>query len=104
METTGSGILVVNAINGATTVPGAFALEGEARAGAFDYDLFRGGVSGSANSWFLRSDFIVPPGPEPEPPVPGATVSAEPSARSAAARTPSRSSGRSLPPTALCSR
>ncbi len=69
-ETTGNGILVVNAINGATTAPGAFALEGEARAGAFDYDLFRGGVSGSANSWFLRSDFIVPPGPEPEPPIP----------------------------------
>ena len=68
--TTANGILVVNAINGATTASGAFALEGEARGGAFDYDLFRGGVSGgSANSWFLRSDFIVPPIP-PEPPIP----------------------------------
>ena len=61
-ETTGNGILVVNAINGATTAPGAFMLSsGELRAGAFDYDLFRGGVSGSPNDWFLRSDFVVPP-------------------------------------------
>ena len=35
---------------------------GELRAGAFDYDLFRGSVDTSApNDWFLRSDFIVPP-------------------------------------------
>ena len=48
-ETTGNGIQVVSAINGATTAPGAFALPaGELRAGAFDYDLFRGGVSGPA--------------------------------------------------------
>jgi outer membrane autotransporter protein len=67
--TTGNGILVVNAINGATTAPDAFALAGEVRAGAFDYDLFRGGVSGSLNDYFLRSDFIVPPIP-PEPPIP----------------------------------
>ena len=45
-ETTGNGIQVVSAIDGATTAPGAFALPaGELRAGAFDYDLFRGGVS-----------------------------------------------------------
>ena len=63
-ETTANGIQVVNAINGATTAPGAFSLaNGELRAGAFDYDLFRGGVSGSSpNNWFLRSSFIVPPG------------------------------------------
>jgi outer membrane autotransporter protein len=60
-ETTGNGIQVVSAVGGATTAPGAFALPaGELRAGAFDYDLFRGGVSGSANDWFLRSDFVVP--------------------------------------------
>ena len=62
-ETTGNGIQVVSAVSGATTAPGAFALPaGELRAGAFDYDLFRGGVSGSANDWFLRSDFVVPLG------------------------------------------
>jgi T5SS/PEP-CTERM-associated repeat protein/autotransporter-associated beta strand protein len=41
-ETTGNGIPVVNAVGGATTAPGAFALPaGELRAGAFDYDLSR---------------------------------------------------------------
>jgi outer membrane autotransporter protein len=61
-ETTGNGILVVQATNGATTAPSVFMLSsGELRGGAFDYDLFRGGVSGSPNDWFLRSDFVVPP-------------------------------------------
>ena len=46
----------MSAINGGTTAPGAFMLAGEARAGAFDYDLFHGGVAGSSpNDWFLRS-------------------------------------------------
>ena len=68
--TTANGIQVVSAVSGATTSPGAFSLSNpELRAGAFDYRLFRGGVSGSANDWFLRSDFIVPPIP-PEPPIP----------------------------------
>ncbi len=61
-----NGIQVVSAVGGATTAPGAFALSaGELRAGAFDYDLLRGGVSGaSPNDWFLRSGFaLVPIGP-----------------------------------------
>jgi outer membrane autotransporter protein len=75
-ETGTNGILVVSAINGATTAPGAFTLANpELRAGAFDYDLFRGDAGGaSPNDWFLRSDFAVPPGPGPgpgpEPPIP----------------------------------
>jgi outer membrane autotransporter protein len=69
-ETVANGIAVVQAINGGTTVPGAFALAGEVRGGAFDYDLFRGGLGGSSpNNWFLRSSFIVGP-PEPLPPQP----------------------------------
>jgi outer membrane autotransporter protein len=70
-ETIANGILVVNATGGATTTLSAFTLANpELRAGSFDYDLFRGGVSGgSANDWFLRSTFIVPPIP-PEPPIP----------------------------------
>jgi outer membrane autotransporter protein len=73
-ETTSNGILVVNAINGATTAAGAFRLATpELRAGAFDYDLFRGGLNGSdptvANDWFLRSSFISPEGPGPEQPI-----------------------------------
>jgi type V secretory pathway adhesin AidA len=57
-ETT-NGILVVNATGGATTASGAFTLANpELRAGAFDYDLFRGGAGGAnPNDWFLRSTF-----------------------------------------------
>ena len=78
-ETVANGIAVVQAINGGTTAPGAFALAGEVRGGAFDYDLFRGGLGGSSpNDWFLRSSFIV--GPPIEPPI----RTADPAARSAA--------------------
>jgi fibronectin-binding autotransporter adhesin len=72
--TTANGVLVVDAISGATTSPGAFSLSNpELRAGAFDYRLFQGGVSGSPNDWFLRSTLVsppIPPGPPPIPPVP----------------------------------
>ena len=48
-ETTGNGIVVVNAINGGTTTPVAFSLAGgRVTAGAFDYFLFRGGVARNA--------------------------------------------------------
>ena len=55
------GIRLVQAINGATTTPNNFTLPaGELRAGAFDYDLFRGGLNPSnfPNDWFLRSSFM----------------------------------------------
>ena len=60
--TTGNGIPIVLANNGATTAPNAFTLaNGEVRAGRFDYGLFQGGLNGSDPSdWFLRSIF----GPE----------------------------------------
>jgi outer membrane autotransporter protein len=65
-ETVSNGILVVQTTNGGTTAPGAFALTGEVRGGAFDYFLFRGGLNGSSpNDWFLRSSFTVGPGPLP---------------------------------------
>jgi outer membrane autotransporter protein len=75
-DTTGNGIQVVEAVNGATTSPGAFALPaGELRAGAFDYDLLRGGLGASnPQDWFLRSDFVGGGGgggvPLPIPPFP----------------------------------
>ena len=58
--TTGNGIQVVDAASGATTAPGAFTLSNsELRAGAFDYDLFRGGLGASnRQDWFLRSEFV----------------------------------------------
>ena len=60
-ETVGDGILVVQVLDPARSAAGAFALPpGELRAGAFDYDLFHGGVGGSNPAdWFLRSDFVV---------------------------------------------
>src|SRR5262249_19984758 len=62
-ETVSTAILVVQAINAAPTTPTAFSLSGgRVTAGAFDYFLFRGGVSpGSENSWFLRSSLEAPP-------------------------------------------
>ena len=78
--TTANGILVVQTTNGGTTAPGAFTLAGEARAGAFDYDLFRGGLNGNdPQEWFLRNSFgsgqgptePIGPNPPPEPLPPG---------------------------------
>ena len=68
--TLADGILVVDAQNGATTVPGAFALGNRVAAGAFEYGLYRSGQS-DAEDWFLRSTIIPTPGPEPVPePIP----------------------------------
>jgi outer membrane autotransporter protein len=54
--TTGNGILVVDAINGGTTVPGAFALAGPAVAGPYEYTLFRSSIDASnPQAWYLRS-------------------------------------------------
>ena len=75
-----NGIPVVNAVSGATTAPGAFALSvPELRVGAFDYDLLRGGVSGaSPNDWFLRSGFVAELPGEVVPPVTPPVASADP--------------------------
>jgi outer membrane autotransporter protein len=68
VETTGNGILVVETTNGGATAPGAFALVGEARGGAYDFRLLRGGLNDPpvdpiANDWFLRASFVAPPVP-----------------------------------------
>lgn len=66
--TSQDGIQVVQAINGATTSSGAFALGGPVAAGAFEYFLFKGGVSaGSSENWYLRSTLVNPPAGEPTP-------------------------------------
>lgn len=55
--TTGDGIRVVEAIEGGTTETDAFYLNSRTAAGAYEYLLFRGGVSGE-DDWFLRSHLI----------------------------------------------
>ncbi|MBF7978368.1 MULTISPECIES: autotransporter outer membrane beta-barrel domain-containing protein [Rahnella] len=62
---TDQGILVIDAVNGATTESGSFALSsastgfrsttGTLAAGAYDYSLVRGGNNGNAESWYLSS-------------------------------------------------
>lgn len=60
------GILVVQALNGATTAPSAFSLFAPVSAGAYEYFLFKGGVSaGTGENWYLRSTVAVGPGPAP---------------------------------------
>ncbi|APD11264.1 hypothetical protein UC34_12205 [Pandoraea vervacti] len=72
--TTANGIQVVNAVNGGTTASTAFALDGRAVAGPYEYQLFRGSTDGSnANAWYLRSEQPQPqptPDPDPGPPTP----------------------------------
>ena len=65
------GIMVVQSLNGATTTSSAFALNGPVAAGAYEYYLFKGGVSaGSNENWYLRSTLIsssTDPAPAPDP-------------------------------------
>lgn len=61
-----NGIMVVQAVNGGTTAGNAFALNGPVAAGAYEYFLFRGGVTaGSAENWYLRSTLVNTPTGEP---------------------------------------
>jgi outer membrane autotransporter protein len=72
--TVSNGILLVDASNGGTTTSTAFSLARPVSAGAYDYFLFRGGVTqGSQNSWFLRSSVVAPPIPPVTPTPPPVT-------------------------------
>ncbi|MER9295923.1 autotransporter outer membrane beta-barrel domain-containing protein [Mesorhizobium sp. M0621] len=68
--TTQDGIMVVQAVNGANSGASTFALDAPVAAGAFEYYLFKGGVSaGSEENWYLRSTLNTPAPPAPAPPV-----------------------------------
>ncbi|MFO2464243.1 autotransporter outer membrane beta-barrel domain-containing protein [Pseudomonas sp. 15FMM2] len=72
-ETLSNGIQVVEARNGAMGRPEAFRLGGGSMsAGAFEYFLFKGGVTdGTAEHWYLRSTIAAAPPTDPQgPPVP----------------------------------
>ncbi len=63
------GILVVEAVDGASTQSDAFALTSQVAAGAFEYFLFKGGISdGTSDNWYLRSTLVAPPPPPPAEP------------------------------------
>ncbi|MDX3925275.1 MAG: autotransporter outer membrane beta-barrel domain-containing protein [Shinella sp.] len=65
--TTQDGIMVVE-VDG-TSASGAFGLNGRVAAGAYEYYLFKGGVSADTeDNWYLRSTIVTPPAaPPPEP-------------------------------------
>lgn len=68
--TTANGILVVDAINGATTNASAFSLAGPVAAGAYEYVLFYGGsTADSTQNWYLRNN--IPARRAAPPPTPG---------------------------------
>ena len=55
-RTSGSGIQLIAATNGATTATDAFALDGPVMAGAYSYDLFHGTAADTdPQGWYLRS-------------------------------------------------
>lgn len=64
-----NGIEVVQAVNGATSTNDAFVLGNRVVAGAYRYQLFKGGVTaGTENSWFLRSSVAAVRSPLSVPP------------------------------------
>lgn len=70
-----NGIQVVEARDGATSSATAFTQTQTLSAGAYDYRLFKGGVTaGSENSWFLRSTLVAAPAVAPVTPEPGVPV------------------------------
>lgn len=79
--TTNNGIEVVQALNGAVSSTDAFALKGSVSAGAYEYLLFKGGVTaGTENNWYLRSSVVAvqPPAVPTVPPTPPAVVPVPP--------------------------
>lgn len=57
-RTTGNGIPVV-IVNGTSTAS-AFALNQRVAAGAYEYKLYKGGASGTGNSWYLSTQASAP--------------------------------------------
>lgn len=81
-QTTGNGIMVVEALNGATSA-NSFQLARPLQAGAYQYLLYEGGKYVPTSDWYLRSELISPPSqtatvaiaaPAYRPAVPGYTL------------------------------
>ena len=73
-RTTGNGIPVV-IVNG-TSTSNAFALNQRVAAGAYEYQLLKGGASGSGNTWYLTTQ--TPAGTPAPTPTPSPTPSPTP--------------------------
>lgn len=57
-QTLQNGIMVVEAVNGATTGTDTFTLARRVSAGIYEYQLVQGGVTaGTENNWYLRNNF-----------------------------------------------
>jgi outer membrane autotransporter protein len=98
--TTGNGILVVDAINGATTASGAFAQGGLLVAGPYEYTLHQGGpVAGASQDWFLRSTISCNAPDAPRPPCPAPTPTPTPTPGPTPTPTPTPSPTPSPTPT-----
>ncbi|WP_166653490.1 autotransporter outer membrane beta-barrel domain-containing protein [Paraburkholderia flava] len=85
-QTTGDGITVVQATNGATTGADTFTLAGgTVSAGAYAYYLAKGGTSGgTGESWYLRNTVPSKPTTGTEPPVVAADGTPKPLAEAVA--------------------
>ena len=77
--TTGDGIQVVDAANGAATSADAFVLAGRVAGGAYEYNLIRGGSTATEQNWYLATHLESPE--PPVPPGPGPTPEPEPTYR-----------------------
>ncbi|WP_347449313.1 AIDA repeat-containing protein [Pantoea stewartii] len=69
-QTTGNGIAVIQAINGATTDSGAFSMTQPLAAGAYSYSLYRN----ADQSWYLTSQQTAQSGPASNDTVPAGPV------------------------------
>lgn len=68
VPTEGNGILLVDAINGATTAQNAFFIDNLVAAGPYEYELLRGGINGTdPQNWYLRSGGGITDPCEPPP-------------------------------------
>ena len=66
-DTRDDGILLVQATGGSTSTADAFRLHERVRAGAYEYYLYKGGVTdGTSDNWYLRSS-LPPVAPTPTP-------------------------------------
>lgn len=72
--TTQNGIELVQAQGSAVSDASAFSLAQSVSAGAFDYRLFKGGVTGNENNWYLRSTVVAGPIVAPSPTLPALPV------------------------------